>query len=648
LAERTEFGELKFSVATKPLQRQRRSALPIVLFILAASAAFLATPFAGSAALAMEPKRVMLLHSLGPQFGPWSAYAKTIRDELRRRMPGSLDISDHSLVSARNRDESAEIAFVDYLRALNAKQPFDLIITIGAPAVDFVQRWRQQLFPVTPFVFTALEQRRIRYSDLTDNDVVVTYVHDFPAFFESILRLLPDTKTLAVVNGKSAVEQFWDSEIRRDAKAFEHRMAFRWYNELSFEDILKDAAALPPRSAIFFELMSIDAAGVVHEGDTALKRLHAVANAPIFSYQDAFFGREIVGGPMHSVPYTSERAVAAAVRILQGEKARDIKLPVGGFPAAKYNWQEMQRWGISESQLPTGAEIYFRETSLWERYRWHILAIIAAVLLQTGLISWLLYEHHRRQAAEVMARDFMSELTQMNRVATAGELSASIAHEINQPLAAISIGVSATLNWLSGKTPNVEQARSLLNGIANECHRAGDIIKNLRAIFGKHAPQAAPLDINSVILAVLELVRIELQKHDIAVRTELGDRLPLVNGSEIQLQQVVLNLVMNAIEAIDAAPSPPRELNVKSALSESGGVHVSIEDSGVGISPSDLPQVFQPLFTTKARGMGMGLAICRSTIERHEGRLWVSAAASRGSIFQFELPASVRSRPDRT
>jgi signal transduction histidine kinase len=645
LAERAEFGEFRFSVAITPLRSQRRLALPVVLFMLAASAAFLATPFASSAASPVEPKRVMLLHSFGPQFGPWSAYAKAIRDELRRQMPGRLDISDHSLVSARDRDETAEIAFVEYLRALYTRRPLDLIITLGAPAVDFVQRRRQQLFPVTPFVFTALEQRRIGYSNLTENDVVVTYTHDFPAFFESILRVLPDTKTLAVVNGKSAVEQFWDGEIRRDAKAFEHRMTFRWYNELSLEDILKDVAALPPRSAIFFELMSIDAAGVVHEGDTALKQLHAVANAPIFSYQDAFFGPEIVGGPMHSVPYTSERAVAAAIRILQGEKPSDIKFPVGAFSVAKYNWQEMQRWGISESRLPSGAEVYFREITLWERYRWHVVAVIAALLLQAALISWQLYEHRRRQIAEVQSRNAMAELAHLNRLETAGQLSASIAHEINQPITGMVLKARAALRWLAVEKTDVDKIRNILTEIVNAGLHAGDIITGVRAMFKKDMNANAAINLNNLINTVLALLRLDLQEEGVRVEAQLEEELPAVTGDAVQLQQVILNLIVNAADAMRTVE--PRVLQVRSNRTPSGMVCVSIEDSGTGIGALDMHRIFDPLFTTKAGGMGMGLSICRSIIESHGGRLWGSAAASRGAVFQFELPAAAGVKPDQ-
>ena len=384
--------------------------------ICSAAVIILCLSFVGPAALAAEPKRVMLLHSFGREFRPWSEYAKTIRIELNRQSPWPLDIHDHSVISARFSDPNAELAFVEYLRTLYSERPLDLIFCIGAPAADFVQRHREQLFPITPMLYTAVEQRRVRYSSLTENDAVVALVHDFAAVFENILRVLPDIKTVAVVNGKSSAEQFWEGELRREAKPFENRITFKWYSELSFKDILKDAAALPPRSAILWESMSVDAAGVVYEGDTALTSLHSVANAPIFTYLAGFFaGREIVGGPMHSVVEGSRQTVAIAIRILGGEKAADIKTPAIGFATPQFNWREMQRWGISESSLPPGSEIRFRDLTVLEQYRIPILAVIAALLLQSALIAWLIYERRRRRIAEAESHQRVNELARMNR-----------------------------------------------------------------------------------------------------------------------------------------------------------------------------------------------------------------------------------------
>ena len=188
----------------------------------------------------------------------------------------------------------------------------------------------------------------------------------------------------------------------------------------------------------------------------------------------------------------------------------------------------------------------FRDPTVWEQYRAHILAVTAAILIQAALIFWLLYEHWRRQRAEILARNTMSELSHVNRLATAGQLSASIAHEVNQPLAGIVATAQAALRWL--EKANVGEVREGLKRIVSEGHRASDIITNLRAMFKSDVQEKALLDINKLVLSVLALVRIDLQKHEIKLQTQLDDRIPQVLGNQVQLQQVISNVVVNAIE----------------------------------------------------------------------------------------------------
>jgi hypothetical protein len=222
--------------------------------------------FAWPVASEIETKRVVLLHSYGRDFQPWSENARAIRSELERQSPWRLEISDHSLMAARFSDETPERPFVEYLRAVFAQQPPDLIVTLGAPAAGFVQRNREPLFGTTPVLFTAVEPRRVRFRDLTPNDAVVAGDADFSAMIDNVLRVLPDTKTIAVVIGNSPNERFWLNELRKEFKPFEKRVNFIWFNDLSYEELLKQAAALPPHTAIFWCLMSVDAAGMVHEG----------------------------------------------------------------------------------------------------------------------------------------------------------------------------------------------------------------------------------------------------------------------------------------------------------------------------------------------------------------------------------------------
>jgi signal transduction histidine kinase len=587
-----------------------------------------------STVFASEPKRVMLLHSFGPDIKPWSDYATAIRSELSRQSPWPLDLYEYSLVSARFGDENPEMPFVSYLGALFAKRPPDLIVSIGAPAAAFVQRHRGQLFPATPMLLTVVDQRRVQYSVLTENDAVVAVAIDYLAAFENILRVLPDTNHVAVVVGHSPIEKYWKDEIAKAIQPLTNRISLTWYDDLSFEAILKHASGLPPRSAIFWELMVVDVAGISHEEGKALTSLHAVANAPIFTYTDAFFGREIVGGPHVPVVESGQKTAEVAVRIMAGERAGDIKTPPVGMGTPKFDWREMRRWGISERSLPPGSEIHFRTPTAWEQYRWQLLLVSAAILLQAGLIFWLLYEHRQRHLAEVLARNTMSELTQMNRMATAGELSASIAHEVNQPLSAMVANANAALNWLAAS--NVERTRNSLNQIISSGQRAGAIVTNVRAMFSKAASDRKPVDINDLLQTVLTVVQLDLQRHQIDLETQLDD-VPAVEGNQVQLQQVILNLVTNAMESMYAVMQP-RLLRIRSEQSKPGIIHVSIEDTGTGIDPENAARVFKPLFTTKDRGMGMGLSICQSIITSHNGRIWVSPAAKRGSIFQFELP----------
>jgi signal transduction histidine kinase len=227
----------------------------------------------------------------------------------------------------------------------------------------------------------------------------------------------------------------------------------------------------------------------------------------------------------------------------------------------------------------------------------------------------------------------------MNRMATAGELSASLAHEVNQPLTGISARASAALRWLAQEKPEIEKTRAALTHIVNASHRASEIVTSVRAMFRKDSGERLPVSINELILTVLALLRIELHKHGVEVVTQLDAALPRVECDRVQVQQVILNLVMNAIEAMHEAPS--RMLRIRTDLSKPYLAHFSFEDTGPGIDPASRERIFRALFTTKSSGMGMGLSICQSIVESHNGRIWASAGAAGGSVFHVELPTTV-------
>lgn len=243
-----------------------------------------------------------------------------------------------------------------------------------------------------------------------------------------------------------------------------------------------------------------------------------------------------------------------------------------------------------------------------------------------------------RRLAEEALRVMQAELAHANSVTTMGQLSASIAHEVNQPIAATVTNAQAALRWLRAQPPDLEQVRHSLDLIVEDGKRAGNVVGGIRALINKVPPRKDPFDLNEAILEMVALTRSEMLKYGILLQTELAPGLPVVKGDRTQLQQVILNLILNAIEAMVSSDEEMRELRITTQREVAGGVLVTISDSGPGVDPKDLEQVFQAFYTTKAKGMGMGLAICRSMVEAHGGRMWASANEAGGAVFQFSLP----------
>ena len=327
------------------------------------------------------------------------------------------------------------------------------------------------------------------------------------------------------------------------------------------------------------------------------------------------------------------------MRIFEGESVSTIPITEGNAVRPVFDWRQLDRWNVGESQLPPNSDIRFRQPSAWDQYRWHIGAIAAAVLVQFMLIHWLLYERRRRQQSEAVARNTLFELAHINRVATGSELTASIAHEVMQPLTGMVSSANAGLRWLSGEKPDVDKVRAVLSQIVAAGHRTAEVVRAIRAVFKRETVNYQPVEMNRLILEVLDLVKGDLLEHGVSVEMRLNESLPTIVGDPIQLQQVVLNLVINAIDAMSSLSGEARAVRVRTDIEE-GGIGISVEDTGPGVTPEILDQMFKPLFSTKTQGMGLGLAICRSIVEAHHGTISAAHHQPHGLIVKLYLPVN--------
>ncbi|HET9536559.1 MAG TPA: ATP-binding protein, partial [Mesorhizobium sp.] len=302
-----------------------------------------------------------------------------------------------------------------------------------------------------------------------------------------------------------------------------------------------------------------------------------------------------------------------------------------------FDWRQMHRWGIDQSNLPTGSAMYFREPTAWERYSWQIALIIGIILVQAALIALLLQEHRRRQSAEVQSRQRMAELAHVNRFSTAGELTASIAHEINQPLGSILTNAETAEEILKSSSPDIAELREIIGDIVHEDRRATEVIRRMRALLKKAPFEQKQFDLNEVVQETIRFFSaLAVGRKFGMVNVITAEVLPVL-GDRIQLQQVILNLVMNGIDAMSDMPSEDRIISIRTLRLENFA-QLSVADRGPGIPDDKLKEIFEPFFTSKAEGMGMGLSIARTIIEAHQGRISAINRDHGGASLQIELP----------
>jgi C4-dicarboxylate-specific signal transduction histidine kinase len=325
--------------------------------------------------------------------------------------------------------------------------------------------------------------------------------------------------------------------------------------------------------------------------------------------------------------------------LLDGTSPVALRLPEATLTALHVDWRQVERWGIDEKQIPRETIISFREPTFWEEYRHVALVASALILLQAALITTLLVERRRRRKAESSVQKQRSELAHASRLAIVGELTGSIAHEINQPLGAILSNADAADLILESATDRRGEVRQILADIRRDDLRASEVIHRLRTLLAKHEVDRKPFDLNDVVRDVAALLSAEARHRRVTLDTQFATAAATVTGDPIQMQQVLINLVLNAMDAMAAMPEALRTVTIAIGTT-ADGYALTVRDRGQGIAADHLPKLFESFFSTKNKGMGLGLSIARTIVEAHGGRIRAESLPGRGAVFHVELPAA--------
>jgi PAS domain S-box-containing protein len=924
----------------EPIARWRKGCTPLITAVaFAALPALQAFAAPESPESPERPRRVLVLDPFGPGVAPFDVTLSEFRGTLARELGERLEIYDVSLDSARFPQPEADQSLVEFLRNRVAARPVDLVVTLGGPGMDFVVKHHERFIPNVPVVFIAGASDWVDTGALRSKAAQVTTTLALARPAEITLQLLPRTTNLVVVAGTSPLEARTVDECRRAFRGLTNRVTFTWLTGLPLDEVVERTRRLPPRTAILYTLLLVDAVGIPYERNEPLRRLRASANAPIFGYFASELGLGPVGGRLYPDLELGAEAARVAIRILRGEAPASI--PIRSIEATPpvFDGRELARWDISQATLPVGSIVRFRQPGLWELYRWPVGGTVAFLLLQAGLIAGLLANRTKRRQRESeaqfvadlslrfvnlptsdldreiryaqqsiceflgidlaalwqwhagppggfrlthlysaekgpqpadrlqeadfpwvagqvregrvvavssvdrlppeasrdresarqagiksalslplsvggqapfgvigfnttrrerpwppsivsrmqlvaqifanalarkraddqiraeearlkagarlaglghyevdygsglcfvdrrfqeicgippeccegrLALDFWLEhlhpedrqrvlderqelhrgtknpisleyrflhplegekwvvhlaalathrpagngvrtfgvirditaqkraereteelrgnLAHMTRVNALGALSGSLAHELNQPLGIILSNAQAAQELLQQDPPDLPEVQCILADIVAADRRAGDVIQRLRALLERGEVTLVPLSLNEVLEEVLRLIQADLIGRGVSVHPCLAGNLPPIVGDRVQLQQLVLNLVLNAAEAMAGNLPATRRVHVRTSP-EGAMVRVSIRDQGSGLPP-DVERIFQPFYTTKSHGLGMGLAICRSIVSAHHGRIWAESHPERGAIFHVELPGA--------
>jgi signal transduction histidine kinase len=557
---------------------------------------------------------------------------------LRSNSAEPIEVYREAMDLSRFSSDAYKALLQEFLRAKYADKKIDVAVAIMAPAFDFLTMYGDLIFPGTPIVFCGLDRRQLGTRSLPPNMYGVLIKREFAPTLELALRLHPATERVVVVSGTSDFDEELLAQAQNDFRPYENRVSFTYLSDLSLEQLLAKLSQLPSRDIALIITVFQDGSGQPFVPHDVVERVSGVTSVPLYGFLDQYIGRGIVGGSLYSTTKHGADTARMVLRLLTGA-AMPAHLAEVSSNKVIFDWRQMLRWDISERNLPPGSEIYFRELSVWRRYSWQIAFVGAIVLMQAGLISVLLHEHRRRRLAEVQSRQRMAELAHINRFSMAGELTASIAHEINQPLGSILTNAETAQSMLRSSHPDIEELKDIVDDILRDDRRASEVIRRMRSLLKKAPFEPQHIDLNELVRETVEFLSALAVGREVKLSSMISPvALPIV-GDRIQLQQVILNLVVNAIDAMADTPGDDRVISIRTSRLEKCA-EIAISDRGPGIPEDRLTEVFEPFVTNKPKGMGMGLSIARTIVEAHDGQISASSEPGWGAVFRIKLPIS--------
>jgi signal transduction histidine kinase len=580
---------------------------------------------------------------------PMLEFAQRLRLTITKELGSPVEFYQETLDFDRFTGLEQSSPLGNYLNDKYRRFGIDVVVPVGGRALKFAVDQLGQVLPTVPIVFAlcALPQTdpAAQPANVTGR---IAPASRFAPTLEMARRLQPNAHRVVVVGGAGPADSTSvDAVLSAAATLGDDSLELAVLQGLPLDELLPRLRQIPPRSIVVFANYRMDGRGHAFEPLDIVASIAHATPAPMYTQLASYLGEGVVGGSVLRFDDEAVRTGRLVVRVLRrrpGERMPPAELIGNTFVA---DWRQLRRWELSEARLPPGTEVLFRDPTLWQRYRMVVLLTLGVMGGELLLIGSLLAERRRRKRAQLLAEEQQRrvdetrrQVAHMGRVALVGELAATMSHDLRQPLAAIRMNAEAGAKFVARDTGQFsDEEREICGEIFSEIVAddvlASDIITRVRALVRREALPQQPVDLNEVCRTSARVLHHDAQTRHAEITLALDPRLPPVTGDPVQLQQVVLNLVVNALDAASASPNPRVAI---STVARGKEVEVAVRDNGPGLAEDVQNHLFESFFTTKPQGLGLGLPIVQSIIERHHGRVRAENAAEGGAIFRVTMP----------
>ncbi|MFS8115209.1 HAMP domain-containing sensor histidine kinase [Rhizobium jaguaris] len=585
--------------------------------------------------IARRVPRILILYPYDERIAATTEAGEAVRTRLLEVTNAKIELFSEFLDLSRFPEREHLERMARYLSAKYADRQPDVVIALGEESARFIVQNRNGLADHAKIIFGGFSRATANNLKLPDDMIGALSEFDILKTAEMARRLQPQAHHLYIIGGSADFDRAWLATARTDLANFSKDYETTYLENLTIEEFTRRVAELPRDSIILALTIFKDSSGRNFIPREAIRQIAQTASAPIYGPYPTYIDYGAVGGNFVTFNSLGTTMADLALGAIAGKGGSSVDAP----PTYVVDARQLRHWGLSAANLPPGAIQMFKEKTFWEQYHYVIIATLAVITAQGVVITGLLIERRRRRKAQSESHRRLLEVVHLNQSATAGALSASIAHELNQPLGAIRSNAEAAAVILRSETPDLKLIEQILVDIRDDDQRAHEVISQVRNLLKKRGDiDCQTFDLNDVAASAIKILHGEALRRGVAVHTyPLPRKLP-IRADKVHVQQVILNLATNAMDAMLDVAACDRRLIIETALARGSKVELSVSDTGRGIPDGQLASVFEPFFTTKPTGTGLGLSIARAIVETYGGKISAGNRPQGGAIFRIALP----------